>query len=241
MTENLHDLRLDLAKFESIPKLENAITFFGSARLKQGSFYYEEAKKLAKLCVEAGFCVITGGGGGVMMGANEGAFVGMQSVKNDVKKDNEEINLRQNDLRSAKFDALKSQNDLRSAKFNALKSIGFNIFLPFEQKSNEFLDYNITFKSLSIRKMALIYKSMAFVIFPGGFGTLDEFIEVLTLRQLGFIKAPIFVLGSEFWRTFDEFIKSSLLKLNVISKGDENLYEISDDLDFIMQKLKEIQ
>lgn len=162
-----------------------------------------------------------------MMGANEGAFVGMQSVKNDAKKDGEEINLR--------------QNDLRSAKFNALKSIGFNIFLPFEQKSNKFLDYNITFKSLSIRKMALIYKSMAFVIFPGGFGTLDEFIEVLTLRQLGFIKAPIFVLGSEFWHAFDEFIKSSLLKLNVISKGDENLYEISDDLDFIMQKLKEIQ
>ena len=131
------------------------------------------------------------------------------------------------------------QNSPQKPSPKDLKSIGFNIFLPFEQKGNDFLGYNITFKSLAIRKMALVEKSLAFVIFPGGFGTLDEFVEVLTLKQLGFKDVPIFVVGREFWRGFDEFIKSSLLSLNVISKGDELKYEITDDLEFIVKKLKE--
>lgn len=198
----------DLDKFYSIPHLNKPVTFFGSARLAPNSPYYEQAKKLATMCVEAGFSVVTGGGGGIMQAANEGAFKAALNLKLS--------------------EAEKEQ-----------KSIGFNIFLPFEQKGNDFLGYNITFKSLAIRKMALVEKSLAFVIFPGGFGTLDEFVEVLTLKQLGFKDVPIFVVGREFWRGFDEFIKSSLLSLNVISKGDELKYEITDDLEFIVKKLKE--
>lgn len=198
----------DLDKFYSIPHLNKPVTFFGSARLAPNSPYYEQAKKLAFMCVQAGFSVVTGGGGGIMQAANEGAFKAALNLKLS--------------------EAEKEQ-----------KSIGFNIFLPFEQKGNDFLGYNITFKSLAIRKMALVEKSLAFVIFPGGFGTLDEFVEVLTLKQLGFKDVPIFVVGREFWRGFDEFIKSSLLSLNVISKGDELKYEITDDLEFIVKKLKE--
>ncbi len=198
----------DLDKFYSIPHLNKPVTFFGSARLAPNSPYYEQAKKLAFMCVQAGFSVVTGGGGGIMQAANEGAFKAALNLKLS--------------------EAEKEQ-----------KSIGFNIFLPFEQKGNDFLGYNITFKSLAIRKMALVEKSLAFVIFPGGFGTLDEFVEVLTLKQLGFKDVPIFVVGWEFWRGFDEFIKSSLLSLNVISKGDELKYEITDDLEFIVKKLKE--
>lgn len=198
----------DLDKFYSIPHLNKPVTFFGSARLVPNSPYYEQAKKLAFMCVQAGFSVVTGGGGGIMQAANEGAFKAALNLKLS--------------------EAEKEQ-----------KSIGFNIFLPFEQKGNDFLGYNITFKSLAIRKMALVEKSLAFVIFPGGFGTLDEFVEVLTLKQLGFKDVPIFVVGREFWRGFDEFIKSSLLSLNVISKGDELKYEITDDLEFIVKKLKE--
>lgn len=198
----------DLDKFYSIPHLNKPVTFFGSARLAPNSPYYEQAKKLATMCVEAGFSVVSGGGGGIMQAANEGAFKAALNLKLS--------------------EAEKEQ-----------KSIGFNIFLPFEQKGNDFLGYNITFKSLAIRKMALVEKSLAFVIFPGGFGTLDEFVEVLTLKQLGFKDVPIFVVGREFWRGFDEFIKSSLLSLNVISKGDELKYEITDDLEFIVKKLKE--
>lgn len=198
----------DLDKFYSIPHLNKPVTFFGSARLAPNSPYCEQAKKLAFMCVQAGFSVVTGGGGGIMQAANEGAFKAA-------------LNLKLSEAEKEK------------------KSIGFNIFLPFEQKGNDFLGYNITFKSLAIRKMALVEKSLAFVIFPGGFGTLDEFVEVLTLKQLGFKDVPIFVVGREFWRGFDEFIKSSLLSLNVISKGDELKYEITDDLEFIVKKLKE--
>lgn len=159
---------------------------------------------MAQKCVQNGFCVISGGGGGIMRAANEGAF---------------------------------SQNN----NTNSMSSVGFNIFLPHEQKLNDFVEYNITFESLAIRKMALIEKSLAFVIFPGGFGTLDELCEILTLKQLEFKKdVPIILFGSEFWRGFDEFVRNSLLKLEVISKGDELKYKITDDLDFIINTLKEI-
>ncbi|EAI1796993.1 TIGR00730 family Rossman fold protein [Campylobacter jejuni] len=194
----------DLEKFANIPNLKNAVTFFGSARLKEDNFYYQQAKILAQKCAQNGFCVISGGGGGIMRAANEGAF----SQKNNT---------------------------------NSMSSVGFNIFLPHEQKLNDFVEYNITFESLAIRKMALIEKSLAFVIFPGGFGTLDELCEILTLKQLEFKKdVPIILFGSEFWRCFDEFVRNSLLKLEVISKGDELKYKITDDLDFIINTLKEI-
>ncbi|EHD2635147.1 TIGR00730 family Rossman fold protein [Campylobacter jejuni] len=194
----------DVEKFENIPDLEKAITFFGSARLKEDNFYYQQAKILAQKCAQNGFCVISGGGGGIMRAANEGAF----SQKNNT---------------------------------NSMSSVGFNIFLPHEQKLNDFVEYNITFESLAIRKMALIEKSLAFVIFPGGFGTLDELCEILTLKQLEFKKdVPIILFGGEFWRGFDEFVRNSLLKLEVISKGDELKYKITDDLDFIINTLKEI-
>ncbi|ALW43754.1 TPA: TIGR00730 family Rossman fold protein [Campylobacter jejuni] len=194
----------DVEKFENIPELEKAVTFFGSARLKEDNFYYQQTKILAQKCAQNGFCVISGGGGGIMRAANEGAF----SQKNNT---------------------------------NSMSSVGFNIFLPHEQKLNDFVEYNITFESLAIRKMALIEKSLAFVIFPGGFGTLDELCEILTLKQLEFKKdVPIILFGSEFWRGFDEFVRNSLLKLEVISKGDELKYKITDDLDFIINTLKEI-
>ena len=310
----------DLDKFYSIPHLNKPVTFFGSARLVPNSPYYEQAKKLAFMCVQAGFSVVTGGGGGIMQAANEGAFKAAElldinlNAKNssensnlDEKSASKNLNLDENlglnsssqsnqNLRAnlnlnknsnANLHQIPNSNSTQNSNFtpnfsqkpnefskqnanlnstlnsssnsakisnftpnlssnsqqnspqNDLKSIGFNIFLPFEQKGNDFLGYNITFKSLAIRKMALVEKSLAFVIFPGGFGTLDEFVEVLTLKQLGFKDVPIFVVGREFWRGFDEFIKSSLLSLNVISKGDELKYEITDDLEFIVKKLKE--
>lgn len=246
----------DLDKFYSIPHLNKPVTFFGSARLAPNNPYYEQAKKLAFMCVQAGFSVVTGGGGGIMQAANEGAFKAAElldinlnarnSSENsnlDEKSASKNLNLDENSAKNSNFTPNSSENSQRNSPKNPspkdLKSIGFNIFLPFEQKGNDFLGYNITFKSLAIRKMALVEKSLAFVIFPGGFGTLDEFVEVLTLKQLGFKDVPIFVVGREFWRGFDEFIKSSLLSLNVISKGDELKYEITDDLEFIVKKLKE--
>ncbi len=197
----IEKIQKDLEIFYNIPVFQKSVTFFGSARLKEDSFYYKQAKKLAKMLTNIGFSIISGGGGGIMQAANEGAF----------KQDK-----------------------------NLIRSVGFNILLPKEQKLNEFVEYNITFKSLAIRKMALIEKSLAFVIFPGGFGTLDELSEVLTLKQLQFKdNVPIFLFGKNFWQAFDEFIKNSLLKFELISKGDELKYELTDDLNFIVKTLKE--
>ncbi|MDO4674781.1 TIGR00730 family Rossman fold protein [Campylobacter sp.] len=197
---SLNIVRKDLENFAKIPDLKNPVTFFGSARLESDNFYYQQAKILAKRCVEEGFCVISGGGGGIMRAANEGAC--------------------------------GSGGDF-------IHSVGLNILLPYEQKLNEFVEYGITFESLAIRKMALIEKSLAFVIFPGGFGTLDELLEILTLKQLAFKKdIPILLYGEDFWQGFDAFIKNSLLRHEVISKGDELKYQITDDLELMMKILK---
>ncbi|MCW1360670.1 TIGR00730 family Rossman fold protein [Campylobacter sp. CCS1377] len=194
----------DLEQFCQIPSFNKAVTFFGSARLKEDNFYYQQAKNLASLCVQNNFCVISGGGGGIMRAANEGALV---------EKKNTDF----------------------------IASVGLNILLPHEQKLNDFVEYNITFESLAIRKMALIEKSLAFVVFPGGFGTLDELCEILTLKQLEFKKnVPIILFGSEFWQGFDEFVRNSLLELEVISKGDELKYKITDDVNFVINTLKEL-
>ncbi len=195
------EINKDLENFYKIPSFHKAVSFFGSARLKENSLYYQKAKTLARALTEAGFCIISGGGGGIMKAANEGAF--------------------------------------KQSK-NGVCSVGFNILLPSEQRLNDFVEYKITFKSLAIRKMALIEQSLAFVIFPGGFGTLDELGEILTLKQLEMKKeVSIFLFGKDFWQTFDEFVRGSLLSLELISKGDELQYEITDDLDFIVKTLKD--
>ena len=112
--------------------------------------------------------------------------------------------------------------------------------LPHEQRLNDFVEYSITFESLAIRKMALIEKSFAFVIFPGGFGTLDELLDVLTLKQLKFKKnIPIILYGKDFWQSLDDFVRNSLLKLKVIDKNDISRYVITDDIEEIIQILKE--
>lgn len=197
MKEIIEDVRY----LDELKNLSKAITFFGSARLAQDNEYSILASKLAQELANLGYCIVSGGGAGIMQAANYGA--------------------------------MQSNN-------SHLKSIGFNIHLPFEQKANEFLEYNITFKSLAIRKMALIQKSFAFVIFPGGFGTLDEFFEILTLKQLEFKKGvPIILVGQKFWQPLDKFIKTSLLELNVISKDDELKYSISDDLSEIIKIIKD--
>ncbi|QOR01416.1 TIGR00730 family Rossman fold protein [Campylobacter sp. 2014D-0216] len=191
----------DVVQLQALDKIQNAVTFFGSARLKEENEYCILASNLATKLADKGYSIISGGGGGIMQAANYGA---MQS------------------------------------NAEHLKSFGFNIHLPFEQKANDFLEYNITFKSLAIRKMALIQKSLAFVIFPGGFGTLDELFEILTLKQLSFKKdVPIILVGQKFWQPLDEFIKTSLLGLGTISKNDELKYSISDDLDEIIRMIKE--
>ena len=116
-------------------------------------------------------------------------------------------------------------------------SVGLNIVLPFEQVTNKYATTSFIFSNLSARKFALIERSSAFLVFPGGFGTLDELFEILVLAQIGAKKAKIFLIGSEFWSKLDDFIKTTLIREKAVSKEDLSLYTISDDLDAVRDEI----
>lgn len=110
-------------------------------------------------------------------------------------------------------------------------SLGFNIELPFEQVLNQYTSEHMSFRYFFTRKVILAFDAKAYVFFPGGFGTMDEFFEILTLIQTEKApKAPMILVGSEFWNGLDEFIKKEMLQdTETISPGDEKLYTIVDD------------
>jgi uncharacterized protein (TIGR00730 family) len=119
------------------------------------------------------------------------------------------------------------------------KSIGVNIELPFEQKPNPFLDVWVEIKYFFVRKVLLFKYSHGFVIFPGGFGTIDEMFEALTLIQTkkmpGF---PVVVIGVEYWQNLKNFV-NTMSEVKTISPEDENLFFVTDDLDEAIQFLSE--
>lgn len=126
----------------------------------------------------------------------------------------------------------------KGATLQNMPSFGFNIVLPHEQKNNEFVQTGVVFETFSVRKLALM-QSDFFVIFPGGFGTMDEFFEILTLKQVGFKKCKIYLYDSHFWAPLIEFFKVSLLKNGAIYEKAFELFEICDETDEIFAKIKE--
>ena len=179
------------AGFEKVAQIDRpAAALFGSARVKEGSAPYEEARAVGKLFAERGWAVVTGGGSGVMEGANRGAQEG-----------------------------------------NGL-SVGFNIVLPHEQAPNPYTDISYTFEHFYVRKVCFVRPSEGFVIFPGGFGTLDELYEALTLIQTGKIKHfPIVLFDTEYWREMIDWIRADLLAAGMISAADLDLLHPTDDPD----------
>lgn len=108
-------------------------------------------------------------------------------------------------------------------------SVGCNIELPFEQKSNDYQTRSLKFKYFFVRKTMFIKYSTAFIIFPGGFGTLDELFEALTLIQTRKIRNfPVILFGSEFWGGMMKWIAEVLLKEGKISDGDLHLLHLTD-------------
>lgn len=115
------------------------------------------------------------------------------------------------------------------------KSIGLNIELPFEQESNKYLDIDLKFDYFFSRKVMLVKYSYAFIIFPGGFGTLDELFEALTLIQTKKIyPIGIFLIGVDYWKPMIEFIEKSMLAEKTISKEDFDLIYCTDNLDEVV-------
>lgn len=116
------------------------------------------------------------------------------------------------------------------AKAGGGLSIGCNIELPFEQEANPYLDISIDFRYFFVRKLMLVKYSRAFVILPGGFGTLDELYEALTLTQTNKIERfPIILMGKSYWQPLIDWTTNHMLKEGMISEGDLDLLKITDD------------
>lgn len=118
-------------------------------------------------------------------------------------------------------------------------SIGMTIQLPFEQTSNDYVEHEMNFYYFFTRKMALAYSAEAYVYFPGGFGTMDELFELLTLIQTHKVgKVPVFLYGTSFWQPLMNFITEQLRdEHQTISAGDENIFTITDDEDLIVESI----
>ncbi len=180
--------------FDELADVGEAVTIFGSARLRPSDPLYDAATYTARRLGEEGFTIITGAGPGVMEAANKGA---------------------------------------REA--GAL-SIGLNIELPMEQHSNPYLDRTIDFRYFFVRKTMLVKYSEAFIVFPGGFGTLDELFEALTLIQTGKVQnMPIVLFGSSYWAGLVDWLRERLLADGRISAADLKIFDLVDDPEAIVR------
>lgn len=173
--------------FHRLHAIGPCVTVFGSARFAAENPFYELAREMGSCIAKAGFTTMTGGGPGIMEGANRGA---------------------------------------REA---GGRSVGCNIKLPKEQKPNTYVDMWIEFEHFFVRKFMLAKYSYAFVAMPGGFGTLDEIMEVSTLVQTGKMQNfPIVFIGVEFWTPFLDFMKNTLLKNRTIDPQDLDHFLLTD-------------
>jgi hypothetical protein len=175
--------------FEAVSHIDRpAVSIFGSARVREGSEPYEQARLTARRFAEAGWAVVTGGGPGVMEGANRGA---------------------------------KEAGGL---------SVGFNIELPHEQRENPYVDIALEFKHFYARKTMFVKAAEGFVVFPGGFGTVDELFESLTLIQTGkVLHFPVVLFGSSYWSELLDWVRRELLAQGMVSPDDVDLLAVTDD------------
>jgi len=173
--------------FDTLARMGPAVTIFGSARTKRPDPEYAAAERTARLLVEAGFGVITGGGPGIMEAANKGATEAGGT------------------------------------------SVGLNIELPFEQGTNPFVRVPINFRYFFVRKTMFVKYAEGFVIFPGGFGTMDELFEALTLVQTGKVRNfPLVLFGSAYWGGLYDWLLETMAKRGNIAPDDLRFLSVTD-------------
>ncbi|HUT70383.1 MAG TPA: TIGR00730 family Rossman fold protein [Desulfatiglandales bacterium] len=183
--------------FDVLPEVYPAVTIFGSSRARPNSVNYKKTQTVARLLVESGFNVISGGGPGVMEAANKGA-----------------------------------------AQAGG-KSVGLHIHLPQEQKANKYANVRLDFKYFFIRKVMFVKYAVAYVIMPGGFGTLDELFEALTLIQTKRIKSfPVVLIDSLYWQGLIDWIKDTLIKEKAISESDLDIITVVDTPEEAVKTIK---
>lgn len=182
---------------ESLSNVRNAVSIFGSARLKPENKYYQMAETLGRILAQNGFSVITGGGPGIMEAANKGA-----------------------------------------AEAGG-KSVGMNIRLPLEQKPNPYANLQIDYKYFFIRKVMFVKYALAYIVLPGGYGTMDEFFEALTLIQTKRVKSfPVILMGSEYWQGLMDWLKNSMVRNGMILPFDYEMIQVIDDPEEAVRHIK---
>lgn len=119
------------------------------------------------------------------------------------------------------------------------KSIGLNIELPLEQKPNPYTNITLNFRYFFVRKVMFVKYAVAYIILPGGFGTMDELLESITLIQTKKIKPfPVILMGSNYWKGFLEWIKEVVLKEGKISSADLDILQVIDEPGEIIRAIK---
>lgn len=127
----------------------------------------------------------------------------------------------------------------RGAFENKGESLGLTINLPMEQVTNKYMNRNLPFKYFFARKVALTYAAEAYVYFPGGFGTMDELFEILTLVQTNKIeRVPVILFGSYFWNPLKQFLVDQLAVHGKIDQADLDLFIITDSIETAVELIK---
>ena len=121
------------------------------------------------------------------------------------------------------------------------RSIGLNIELPFEQHPNEYANVRLSFQYFFVRKVMLIKYSVAYIIMPGGFGTMDELFEAVTLIQTKKIRPfPVILVGSDYWKGMLDWIKKEMIAQGTISPADLDIFQVLDDPEEIVHTIQRI-
>lgn len=127
----------------------------------------------------------------------------------------------------------------KGAAEEGVKSVGLNIELPYEQVPNPYANLKLQFRYFFVRKIMFIKYAMAYVVLPGGFGTLDECFEALTLIQTRKIKPfPVVLVDSSYWSGLVDWIKNNLITENKVSPEDLQIFKVMDEPEEIVQYLK---
>ena len=120
------------------------------------------------------------------------------------------------------------------------RSIGLNVDLPHEQSPNAYQTDELKFRYFFVRKVMLLKYSDAFVVFPGGFGTIDELFEALTLVQTKKVTPfPVFLVGVEYWRGLVQWLQGTLVRAGTVSEHDLHLFKVVDDIDQVSREIAE--
>lgn len=185
--------------FEFLTGVVDDVTVLGTKSVTSESAYYQDSYELGKKLAAEGYTVVTGGGPGIMEGANKGAFE------------------------------------------NGGNSLGINMRYGFKERINSYLTKSIGFQFPFTRKLIITAPSKGFVFFPGGFGTLHQLFEILTLMETKKMeKIPVILYDHKFWGPLHDWIKKTMVHdEETISDEDDELYQIVDSVESVMKVIKD--